>query len=72
MCRNGRVGPVVSHRWSVRNQRVGPVGRVRTRADAMRQPAGDVLTLYNLYLVHFFFLYILGKNHQLVRLPEIL
>jgi hypothetical protein len=43
MRRTGRVGPDVSHRWSVRNLRAGPIGPDQMRADAMRRPAGDSL-----------------------------
>jgi hypothetical protein len=42
------IGPVASYRWSMRNRCAGPVGRVRTRAAAMRRPAGDALTKYML------------------------
>jgi hypothetical protein len=38
-----RVDPNVLHHWCMRNRRAGPIGRVRTRADAMCRCAGDAL-----------------------------
>jgi hypothetical protein len=39
----GSIDSAASHRWNVRNQRAGLVGRVRTRAYVMRRLVGDAI-----------------------------
>jgi hypothetical protein len=49
MRRSARLGPAVSHRWSVRSQRSRSVGPIQTPTDRLRRPTGDVIRTESLH-----------------------